>query len=678
MTRAARALGLCCGIAALLGASDAAAQKAVVLSGGGARGIAHAGMLEVLEARGHAPDIVVGTSMGAIVGALYAAGYAPATISALLGNEDWRADFAPASLAMGAERTVVRPLLAISVGDEQLVFGGLVPDAGINRRLVEMLFDAGARVRGNFDLLPRRFRAIAADLQDGALVALDSGDLARATRASMAVPGVFSPIAWNGRTLVDGGIADNMPTAQARALGAQYIIASDVLDPRSEPIPTSRVAIGVRAIRLLIENASPDGPPPDVLVQPHIPQEMTEAMFPADASPLIEAGRAAAREVMPQAADAPALPRTLPSLDRLADTVIVELEDQRLRALVGHAFAPVVGVPYAPERVLRRINALYATGMFRGIWPRVEDRPGGPTLIVRAEPVPESVIALAAGYDDQRHGRAWLTLRQRIGIIGAAELRISGGAHRYLRAGAIEVYRPLARRADVAVGGGIHSMRHGVPRFGDGSVDVTRSGGWLGSDWTRANGTRVASVQWVIEDVHGGDVEGLSVGPVVRWRETPPYAAIAGVPTVVEAGYRFGAAGHAHLHARASRAHRIGQLALAAVGDVGVTERSAPPDVLYALGAHDGLPWLAPGVARDAVRVIGGADVAYPLPFDGAVRLRLRTGAVAGRVADLTDAGWHSGAELGALWPTSFGLLGAGIAAGDGETRFTVHLGSVF
>jgi predicted acylesterase/phospholipase RssA len=673
-----RALVLCCAVLAHAPAMRVGAQQAVVLSGGGARGIAHAGVLEVLEERGHSPQIVVGTSMGAIVGALYAAGYAPAAISALLAGEDWRADFAPAPLAVGADRTVIRPLLAISVGDEQLVFGGLVPDAGINRRLVEMLFDAGARVRGDFTLLPRRFRAIAADLQDGTVVPLDSGDLARATRASMAVPGVFSPIMWEGRTLVDGGIADNLPIGQARALGAQFIIASDVLDPAAEPIPTSRVAIGVRAIRLLIENAAPDAGPPDVLVTPAIPEEMTEAMFPADATPLIRTGREAAAAVVPATALPAAPAGALPALPALADTVVIELDESRLDGLVRNAFTAAVGGEYAPERVLRRVNALYATGMFRGIWPRVVDGPNGPMLIVLVEPVPATTVSLAAGYDDQRGARGWLAVRQRVGMIGAAELRASAGAHRYLRAGALELYRPLARRADIAVGGGAHAVRTGLPRYADGDVDITRVGGWLGADWRHASGARIASLQWIAQDVRGGATEGLSLGPVVRWRDTPPYAPLVGAPLLLEAEYRFGPAGYARLRARGSRAHRVGRLSLAGVADVAITERSAPADAHFALGAHNGLPWLAPGTARDAVRVMVGGDVAYPLPFDGAVRLRLRAGAVAGRAMDVLDRAWHTGAELGVLWPTSFGLLAAGVATGDGVTRLTLELGSVF
>src|SRR5690606_20222927 len=94
-----------------------------------------------------------------------------------------------------------------------------------------LLFDANARARGNFDRLPRRFRALATDLETGRAVSLGSGDLARAVRASMAYPGFFAPVEWNGHLLVDGGVVDNLPTLEARELGARRLVAVDVTRP---------------------------------------------------------------------------------------------------------------------------------------------------------------------------------------------------------------------------------------------------------------------------------------------------------------------------------------------------------------------------------------------------------------------------------------------------------------
>lgn len=681
-TRVTRAMGGLLSVVALAtGASVAQAQEAIVLSGGGARGIAHAGVLIGLERRGHSPTIVVGTSMGAIVGALYAAGYAPDSIAALLDLEDWRATFAPPALAVGPLRQTVRPLITFGVGDDELVLGGLVPDIGINRRLVELLFDAGARARGDFDRLPRRYRAIAADLGDGSVVPLANGDLARAARASMAVPGAFSPIVHDGRTLVDGGIADNLPVSHARAIGASYVIASDVLNPYLDPIPSSRVAIGVRAIRLLIENAAPDGPPADVLVQPRVPPEMSEAMFPADAKPLLDAGLDAALQTIPERVP-PAPPANAPApLEALADTVIVENVNARLQGLVRAVFDPVVGGRYDAARILRRVTQLYATGMFRGVWPRVEQRAEGATLIVRAEAVPPSILSLAAGFNDRRGLRGMITLHHRVNVFGAADLRGTAAAHRDLRAGAFEITRPFARRADVALGAGLHYAERDVLRFiEDDPTSVERIGGWIGTDWRSTGGRHIASLQWTVEQVDGASIDGVSTGPTLRWTETPPYPPIVGVPEEVDAGIRFGDVAYARIHARGSLVHTFGPLATALVADVAAADTDAPADALFALGAADALPWIETGALRGARRIIIGADVAYPIFLDGAVRIRARAGGIAGSIEDLgSDSAWRMGGEVGAIWPTSFGALAGGFAFGErGENRFTIELGSTF
>ncbi len=656
-------------------------QEALVLSGGGGRGIAHAGVLLGLEQRGHSPDVVIGTSMGSIVGALYAAGVDADSIAEIFAREDWRALFAPDVLTVGPERIAVRPLVSFGVGDDALVLGGVVPDAGINRRLVEMLFDAGARARSDFDRLPRRYRAVAADLRDGSVVVLGSGDLARAVRASMAVPGVFSPVVIDGRTLVDGGIADNLPTAQARALGASYIIASDVLQPELDELPTSRVAIGVRALRLLIENASPPGPEPDVFIAPRIPEDVSAATFPAETRPLIDIGRAAALDVLPAHTAADPLPPPA-RLDRLADSVVVEGADARLDALVRAAFADATGAAYDAGHIVRRASGLYATGMFRGIWPRVEDDDGEPTLVVRAEAVPASIFALAAGWDDRRGARGLLTLRQRIRLGGAGEFRASAQADRFLRRGALELGRPLARQPAVSLGAGVHYADRDVPRFTPegGDVNVERRGAWLSAGWRTADGRYSAALQWVTEHVRHPGGTGTSTGPRIHFTEAPAYPLIAGEPLLLDAGIRFGDVAYPQLRVRASLDRTVGRLMGALVMDAAGTDGDAPADAQFALGDVGGLPWLDTGAERGTRRLIVGADVAYRIFLDGGIRLRLRSGAAGNTIEDLEEGeAWHSGFEIGAIWPTPFGVLAGGFAVGtDRSTRFSVDIGSTF
>jgi NTE family protein len=128
----------------------AAAQHSLVLSGGGARGLAHAGAIVALEELGYAMPLVVGTSMGAIIGALYAAGYDPEAIRSIIADENWLERFAAEPVPTGPDREPRRPLLVLGLGSGRAP-DGLVLATGVNLRLVELLFDAGARARNDFD-----------------------------------------------------------------------------------------------------------------------------------------------------------------------------------------------------------------------------------------------------------------------------------------------------------------------------------------------------------------------------------------------------------------------------------------------------------------------------------------------------------------------------------------------
>ena len=247
------------------------AQDAIVLSGGGSRGLAHAGVLIALDSLGYDPDIVVGTSMGAVVGALYAAGHDAKAVRDRLARVAWAELFSPTLMVAGPARDARAPSFSLDLDlDAPSAGRGLVGQWRINRALVHLLFDAEARSRGDFDRLPRRYRAVAADLQTGDAVILGSGDLARAARASMAVPGFFAPIAWEDRILVDGGIADNLPVATARLLGATHVIASDVSRPPAQIHSQAPFAVIGRALDLMQENMRENSIPPDVLLLPAI------------------------------------------------------------------------------------------------------------------------------------------------------------------------------------------------------------------------------------------------------------------------------------------------------------------------------------------------------------------------------------------------------------------------
>jgi NTE family protein len=205
----------------------------LALSGGGARGLAHIGVLKVLEEVGLPVDFIAGTSMGSIVGGLYAAGYTPDQIAKLVRQVDWQEAFSS---------TPNRRLLRYDKKvDQQYLF-----EVGLDAKGVELPggllsgYKLSALLNGiclpvayirDFDRLPVPYRAVATDILNGDTVILAKGSLAEAMRISMAVPGVFPPYQYQGRLLVDGGLVQNLPVQTVKDMGAQVVIAVDVSTP---------------------------------------------------------------------------------------------------------------------------------------------------------------------------------------------------------------------------------------------------------------------------------------------------------------------------------------------------------------------------------------------------------------------------------------------------------------
>jgi NTE family protein len=208
----------------------------LALSGGGARGGAHVGVLKALEELGVPIDYIAGTSMGAIIGGFYAAGYSADEIEVLLNETDWNR--ALTDQPGRRDRTMRKKeleadfLVPYRVGYNDGRFQ--TPLGAIEGQHLDQIFH---RILlpvveiSNFDRLPIPFRAIATDLVTGEEVVLSRGSLADSLRASMSVPGVFAPVHIGDRLLVDGGMANNLPVSVVREMGADIVIAVDISTP---------------------------------------------------------------------------------------------------------------------------------------------------------------------------------------------------------------------------------------------------------------------------------------------------------------------------------------------------------------------------------------------------------------------------------------------------------------
>lgn len=233
-----------------------------MLSGGGARGAAHIGVLKVLEEQRIPVHAIAGTSMGAVVGGLYASGLSAAEIATLIDSEEWRAGFtepAPRDRLSFRRKSedqnfLVKFPLGIKSGSFRLP-KALVSGQRVSQVLRRVTFPV-ARLDA-FDQLPIPFRAVATDLETGDPVVLSGGDLVDAMRASLAAPGVFAPVEIDGRLLVDGGLANNLPVDVAQAMGVDVLIVVDVGFPlRKRDTLDSVTTISNQMLSILIRRGS--------------------------------------------------------------------------------------------------------------------------------------------------------------------------------------------------------------------------------------------------------------------------------------------------------------------------------------------------------------------------------------------------------------------------------------
>ena len=218
-----------------LGAGAQRKKVGLVLSGGGAKGVAHIGVLKVLEEAGIPVDYIVGTSMGSIVGGLYAIGYDAATMDTLVRSQDWPFLLSDKvyryNLPFTEKESTEKYLLSVPIRKK----GGIsLPSGFISGQNIYNLFSdltIGYHDSLDFATLPIPFACVASNLVDGRDVILDKGYLPQCLRASMAIPGVFSPVREKGMVLVDGGISNNFPVDVARRMGADIIIAVNAGTP---------------------------------------------------------------------------------------------------------------------------------------------------------------------------------------------------------------------------------------------------------------------------------------------------------------------------------------------------------------------------------------------------------------------------------------------------------------
>ena len=291
----------------------------LALGGGGAKGAAEVGVLKVLDEAGIQVDYIVGTSIGSIVGGLYAAGYSANELDTLFQTQEWLALITDrkASLCNEPFKTVngVTYIFGFPVLDRNSQGFGLMSGRMIEQMLDSML---SAKDCAEFESLKTPFRCVTADIRTAEEVVLSKGKLCKALRASMAIPGIFKPVERDDMLLVDGGMLNNLPVDVCRQMGADIVIAIDLQQNEQKPPKQSDISgisfiadlFGVGGIlnwivnRPDIEKYNDNCRNADILVHPNLPDADASSFGNKNAARMIQAGITAAREQLPKLQDA--------------------------------------------------------------------------------------------------------------------------------------------------------------------------------------------------------------------------------------------------------------------------------------------------------------------------------------------------------------------------------------
>jgi NTE family protein len=361
----------------------------LVLSGGGARGAAHIGVLKVLDDLRVPIDAIAGTSMGAVVGGLYASGFSAREIETIMTSVNWQDAFRdrPSRTDLTFRRKeeeenfLVNFPLGLRSGHFQLP-KGLIQGQKLSQILRRLTLPIAEIT--DFNALPTRFRAVATDLETGDPVVMHDGDLASAMRASLSAPGVLSPVERDGRLLVDGGLAENLPIDVARAMGVDILIVVDVSTPLlTRDKLTSAPVISNQMLAILIrrneqrqlESLSKS----DVRIDP-ILGEFSPFDF-GIVSRAVEAGEQAAlaaqNSLLALALDASSYQRYAQARSAARqsppriDFVRIEAGSERYAAALHKLFDDQIGAPADPRALAKRVTSFYGGENFEGIDYRI-------------------------------------------------------------------------------------------------------------------------------------------------------------------------------------------------------------------------------------------------------------------------------------------------------------------
>ena len=374
----------------------------LVLSGGAARGLAHIGVLKALEEQGIKIDAIAGTSMGAVIGGLYASGYKIDELEKLALGINWQqalSDAPPRKDVPFRRKQDDRDFLVkqkLSFRDDGSLGLPLGVIQGQNLALLlESLLAHASDIR-DFDKLPIPFRAVATDIVSGEKMVFRKGHLPQVIRASMSIPAVFAPVEVNGRLLVDGGMVDNIPLDVAREMGVDIAIVVDIGTPlRNRKQLATVIDVLNQSITLMTQRNSQEQlatlHPNDILIQPPLAgfgvtdfgraQEMIDAGYRA--TRILDARLTALRPAEPAAPQLTAA-RDPSQRTPLISAIKVENDSKVDDSVIRYYIRQPLGEPLDLGRLQTDMGTLYGLDYFEQVHYRVVHKGGDNTLVISA------------------------------------------------------------------------------------------------------------------------------------------------------------------------------------------------------------------------------------------------------------------------------------------------------
>jgi NTE family protein len=387
----------------------------LALSGGGARGIAHIGVIIALEEEGIPIDLIAGTSMGSIVGGLYAAGYNGEAQRKLVSQINWKDIFSqapePSAVWVSKRYGLMEPIFRLHFKFWEIFFPfGLINGQHISEELFRLTAAADFAAKSNFDNLLVPYRAVAVDISNGEVFAIGKGCLAQAIHSSTAIPLYFYPVLFEDKLMVDGGVINVLPTDVVRQLGADVVIAVDVKEmfPIGK-LPENFVDIANQTIDIMVQELEKENMKlADVFIMPDLGNHSSKKYSGFDT--LIKQGYLATKEKMAEIKKVIAKRiKNSNRFQRQLDKSALEKAIVSRIKVIGHEISEVDSAPdkgkisgvkeldpklvqtkaitkyfrlkegnlFKLESALQGVENLYATGLYQNIWLELDNLENG-------------------------------------------------------------------------------------------------------------------------------------------------------------------------------------------------------------------------------------------------------------------------------------------------------------